>query len=158
MQRIILALVAPVLLLAATSVQATPTCTNGNAPDACFNTLCDPYLGPPPVYSADICCDSSEGWCVEEGPLGCTRGQETYYCDYGQVDAASGEVHCFFETYQVNAGDPPPAAGEQQLCCTDNGCTIFVAGCEGGGGWIGYCSGDLLIMEDGAAHCYQEDC
>lgn len=158
MQRIILSLFTTVLLLTATSVQATDTCPDGDAPDACLHGLCDPYLGPPPAYGDDICCDPSAGWCVEMGPRGCPPSQDTYDCDYGQVDAASGEFHCLFETYQVNAGDPPPAADEQQLCCNDGGCTIATAGCEGGGGWLGYCYGDLLIMEDGSAHCYQDDC
>lgn len=158
MNRIILSLFASALLLSATSVEASETCPGGEPPDACFNGLCDPYLGPPPTFADDVCCDESTGWCVEPGPRGCARGQETYYCDYGQVDAASGQVQCFFETYQILPGDPPPAADEDPLCCNDDGCTLWVAGCEGGGGWVGYCYGDMLIMDDGTVHCYQEDC
>lgn len=160
MHRFILALLAPALLLTTTitPVYATDTCPAGDTPDACFEGLCAPYLGVPPEYSGDVCCDPSAGWCVEPGPEGCMRGTTAYDCDYGQVDAASGQVQCMFGTYQINAGDPPPAADEQPLCCNDNGCTVVVAGCEGGGGWIGYCYGDMLIMEDGSAYCYQEDC
>jgi len=157
MNRIILILLTPLILLAAPSVKATDNCSAGDPPDACFSGMCTPYLGPPPVFAGDVCCDVSAGWCEAEGTRGCSPLQTAHYCEYGQTNAASGEVECFFETYQIDAGDPPPAATEQPLCCTDNGCTIPVAGCEGGGTWIGYCSGDLLIMEDGSAHCF-EDC
>ncbi len=160
MHRIIVLLI-PTLLLATTTttaVHATDTCPTGGVPDACFDGLCTPYLGVPPEYGGDVCCDPTAGRCVPPGPEGCVDETRSYVCHHGLVDAASGEVQCMFGTYQINAGDPPPAADEQPLCCNDNGCTVVVAGCEGGGGWIGYCYGDLLIMDDGTAHCFQEDC
>lgn len=156
MQRFVLCALTLVSLFAISSVEASETCPTGQAPDACLHGLCTPFLGLPPALDTEICCDAA-GVCTEAGPRGCWQ-QSEYHCEYGEIDPASGQLECMFGTWEVLAGDPPPAADEQQLCCNGGGCTIAVAGCEQGGGWIGYCYGDLLIMEDGSAHCYQEDC
>ncbi|MEM7160673.1 MAG: hypothetical protein AAF799_47995 [Myxococcota bacterium] len=165
MNRIIASLFASALLATTASAEASSseasssgTCTTEDTRDACFSGQCSPYLGPPPTYADDVCCDDRSGTCMEPGPRGCTRGQTPYYCDYGQVDAATGQVECFFETYEVTPGGPVPAADDEALCCNDNGCTVWVVGCEDGGGWVGYCYGDELIMEDGTVHCYNEEC
>lgn len=157
MQRLIFPLLAVTTLLTLSSVEAD-ACPAGQTPHACAHGLCDPYVGPPPLLDADLCCDESSRSCTLPGPRGCPATMPAYHCDHGELDPTNGQVQCYFEVLPVTAADPPPqAADDDLLCCNDNGCTIHTVGCEeDGGSWLGHCYGDMLILEDGTAYCYPE--
>ena len=127
-------------------------CTPSLPPDVCSAALCTPWVGTAPTYDASVCCDTTNT-CYSFG-RGCASGQTEYHAYYGELES-TGTVRVYMEL-----APRATSSDSTNFCCNgaNNTCTIYVGGCDGSNEYTAWCDGDVLILDDGSAYCYQDDC